>query len=319
MKKINKSLIAVFAALGLVFTATPAVNAETSDAPVVAIIDSGFDTSQLGDSVIQEACVVAFWGCGTQAVQVGPGTSGTTNQIKARYLKDWQHGTDMALAMLEVNPNTKFVLIRNAKVYGNVVAMGSKKDFTAALQWVEDNAEQYGIDAVSFSRGSHTYVSRGGGDTRVFERIISRYERLIEIYTRVGITGPIIDRFESMIKKYEDRIAAAGNIECPAPAETDQNIKDLLSVGIPTFIAAGNNSSKRYIDTPACLDSAVAVSASDNTGELLKASNFSATLTDYIVAAPNTSTATARMAAMWASNSFSASPYEDSNALLVTD
>ena len=54
MKKISKSLVAVFAALGLTFTATPAVNAEPADQQVVAIIDSGFDTSQLGDSVIEK-------------------------------------------------------------------------------------------------------------------------------------------------------------------------------------------------------------------------------------------------------------------------
>lgn len=322
MKKISKSLIAVFAALGMLFAATPAVNAEPADEQVVAIIDAGFDAERFGDSVILEACVLAFsFGCNTisSGLEIGPGAAGTENELKSRYHDDWEHGNLMAEAVLEANPNAKLILIRNAKVFNNVMMKATSKDFDASIKWVEDNAELYGIDAVSYSMASHRYVAKGGGNVTVYERIVKIYDRLIDRYESRGLTSSVA-RFKALRDKYQAKIDNAGSIACPVPQATVDNIKDLSDMGIPTFIAAGNNADKFNVSSPACVDEAVTVSSGDGNGGLLGSSNFSPTKTDFIVTAPNTSTATAKLAGMWtANNNLSASNFRDSNALLVTD
>jgi hypothetical protein len=294
-----KKITAVFAALAIVgVSVTPS---QAADQLVIAIVDSGFDTSLLGDSVIQEVCVLGFnIGCNNyKGLDVGPGSAGTTSKLRDRYLSDWGHGTDMALAALALNPETKFVLIRNAKVFNQVAIQGGEKDLEAALQWVEDNAAAYGIDAVSVSRGDHRYVAKGGGDSAQFQRIVDLYSKIIDRFVSRGISGKSVDGLIAMRDKYQEKLDNATLLECPASVALSTNVSDLLLMNIPTFVAAGNDGSRSYLDTPACIDAVFAVSAADDQGQLLKNSNFSSTKTDFVMNAPNTSTATIKMAVTW--------------------
>lgn len=324
MKKITKSLIAVFAALGLTFTATPAVNAEPADQQVVAIIDAGFEAERFGDSVILEACVLAFsFGCNTisKGLEIGPGAAGTENELKPRYHEDWNHGNLMAEAVLKANPNAKLILIRNGKVYNNVMGKATTKDFDAAMEWVANNAEKYGIDAVSYSMANHRYVFKGGGNVAIYQRIVNIYTGIIDRYKAMGMSPNVYSRLQAIVDRYQAKIDNAGTITCPVPNKTVNNIEDLANKGIPTFIAAGNNADKIHVSEPACVEEAMTVSSGNGAGGLLGSSNFSKTLTDFIVTAPNTSTATAKMAGLWTANSgdVKTSVFANSNALLVAD
>jgi len=321
VKKISKSLIAVFAALGLVFTATPAVNAEPADQQVVAIIDAGFDAERFGDSVILEACVLRFnYGCNNhKGLELGEGAAGspTSDTLKERYLEDWDHGNLMAEAVLAANPDAKLVLIKNGKVFGNVMMKASLKDFDASIAWVEENAEKYGIDAVSYSMASHRYVAKGGGNTARYQRMVDTYNRFIVLYESMGMN---VSWLTGLRDKYQAKIDAGSNVVCPVPQATQNNIAALASVGIPTFIAAGNNADKDYVSNPACADAAFAVSSADSSGSLNRSTNFSPTKTDFVVPGPNTSTATASLAGAWSADSRvteRGAPVPNSNALLV--
>lgn len=323
MKKISKSLIAVFAALGMLFAVTPAVNAEPADEQVVAIIDAGFDAERFGDSVILEACILAYsFGCNdiSKGFEVGPGAAGATSEVLPRYQEKWNHGNLMAQAVLDANPNAKLILIKNAKVFGGRMLNATHNDFKASMKWIAENAEEYGIDAVSYSMASHKYVAQGGGNTARYERMVSLYNRLIDRYESRGMPERIIQRLEKLRDKYQARIDSAGTVKCPSLPQTSASIQSLADLGIPTFIAAGNNADKGYVSQPACIDAAVAVSSADSSGNLLRSSNFSPTKTDFLVPAPNTSTATAKLAGAWVANpgiAESGTPVGDSNALLV--
>lgn len=77
----------VFAALGLLFAGTPAVNAEPADEQVVAIIDACFDAERFGDSVILEACILAYsFGCNdiSKGFETGPGAARATSEVLLR-------------------------------------------------------------------------------------------------------------------------------------------------------------------------------------------------------------------------------------------
>ena len=53
---------------------------------------------------------------------------------------------------------------------------------------------------------------------------------------------------------------------CPSTPTTQKSITDLLSAGIPTFTAVGNNSDYKRIDWPSCIPQAVSVGAGSKNG-----------------------------------------------------
>jgi hypothetical protein len=53
---------------------------------------------------------------------------------------------------------------------------------------------------------------------------------------------------------------------CPSTPITQKSITDLLSAGIPTFTAVGNNRDYKRIDWPSCIPEAVAVGAGSKNG-----------------------------------------------------
>lgn len=323
IKTTIKKILSIFAIVGLSFTGSVAASAEEQDQQVVAIIDAGFDAERFGDSVILEACILAHsFGCNdiSSGLSIGPGEAGTEDEVKARYQEDWNHGNLMAEAVLEANPNAKLVLIRNGKVFNGVMMKATKQDFEASLKWLTQNAETYSIDAVSYSMGSHRYVAEGGGNTSRHQRLVDIYNRIIDRYKAIGLAPVFYERLEKKRDKYQALIDAAGTVKCPLLPETTASIQSLADAGIPTFIAAGNNADKDYVSQPACIDAAVAVSSADASGNILGSSNFSPTKTDFLVPAPNTSTATATLAGAWVANpgiAESGTPVGETNALLV--
>lgn len=323
VKTTIKKVLSIFAIVGLSFTGSVAASAEEQDQQVVAIIDAGFDAERFGDSVILEACILAYsFGCNdiSEGFETGPGAAGATSEVLPRYQEKWNHGNLMAQAVLDANPNAKLILIKNAKVFGGRMLNATHNDFKASMKWIAENADEYGIDAVSYSMGSHRYVAQGGGSVDRYQRMVDTYQRFIDRYQSMGMPESSYGWLINLKEKYEAKIANAGTVKCPTMPVTTSSIESLAAQGIPTFIAAGNNADKDYISRPACIDAAVAVSSADSNGNLLRASNFSSTKTDFVVPAPDTSTATAKLAGAWVANpsiSESGTPVGDSNALLV--
>jgi hypothetical protein len=68
-------------------------------------------------------------------------------------------------------------------------------------------------------------------------------------------------------------VGAAGTDYCPKTPVTQQLIKDLISVGIPSFFPSGNGRDYTRIDWPACLDESISVGYVDQQNEISISSN----------------------------------------------
>ena len=68
-------------------------------------------------------------------------------------------------------------------------------------------------------------------------------------------------------------IGAAGTDYCPKTPVTEQSVKDLINIGIPTFFPSGNGRDYKRIDWPACLDVSVSVGYVDKQNEISSSSN----------------------------------------------
>lgn len=290
MKKI------LITALSAVFVSLSFVPAYATASNTIAIIDTGFNADQYRSSVVEEVCVTAGLGCNNRkSFDIGIGAAGSKNTFRGRGLQDWNHGTEMVQNILSVYPDAKLVLIRNSKVYGSTVLPGAEADLEAALEWVYENSSKYNIVAVSFSRGSHKYVtqnkevSRLMGTIKVYENMVARLK---------ATNNKLAGTFEAKLNELKNQLETLGTIACPVKDSLRNTIIELQQDNVATIVATGNDADKRYADYPACIDEAVAVAASDNLGNLVYVSNVSAN-TDFVSEAPTTSEATARFAAKW--------------------
>jgi hypothetical protein len=76
-------------------------------------------------------------------------------------------------------------------------------------------------------------------------------------------------------------IGAAGTDYCPKTPVTEQAVKDLINIGIPTFFPSGNGRDYTRIDWPACLDVSVSVGYVDQQNEISASSNNDAAKLDF--------------------------------------
>ena len=272
-------------------------NSTESLAPTVVIIDTAFNASLFGDSVVAEVCITAGAGCNNRTgFELGSGSSGANIAVKPRDLENWNHGNLMAKTILESNPNAKLLLIRNAKVYGNAVLSGTEKDLSVALSWVESNAEAYNVVAVSVSRGSHSYVSENKtvsslvGSIKIYEGMVSRLKAS-------NANPKVIAPLEKILNDFKVRLASLPMATCPNTNDIRSKINSLQSLEIATIVATGNDADKTYVDYPACIEEAISVTA-HNGQAIVYVGNVSST-TDFASQAITTSEATAKLAGLW--------------------
>lgn len=290
-----KKLFVIAASAAIVSLSAVPAYAEAEN--VIAVIDSGFEAEQFGDSIVEEVCVTATRGCNNRrGFDIGDGAAGSPVEIGPRSIEDWSHGTFMVQTILETNPDAKIVLVRNSKTYGRRVFPGTEKDFQAALNWVSSNADTYNIVAVSFSRGSHQYVASDSQVSRLMG-IVKIYQGMVDrLKARNSRLAPL---FEAKLNKYKQELEAVSNIVCPVDNQLRNTIIDLQNKNVATIVATGNDADKTYADYPSCIDEAVAVTAADSSGEPVYVANVGAN-TDFSATAPTTSEATAIIAAKWA-------------------
>jgi hypothetical protein len=296
----NMKKIAVFLSIAIsMFGIVPASASDSNQelAPAIAIIDTAFDASLFGDSVIEEVCITSGGGCNTwHGFAIGPGSSGANIEVKPRDIENWNHGNLMAKTILEANPNAKLLLIRNSKVYGNLVLSGTEKDFSVALSWIESNAKKYNVVAVSFSRGSHAYVSSDrasaslAGSIKIYEGMVSRLKT-------TKANPRTIASLEKTLNNLKTKLASLPMATCPNTNDIKSKIVSLQNLEIATIVATGNDANKTYVDYPACIEEAVSVTAHDGSS-IVYVGNVSST-TDFASQATTTSEATAKLAGLW--------------------
>jgi hypothetical protein len=295
MKKMVVFLSILMATTGIIPANANDINKDL--APTIAIIDTGFNASAFGDSVIEEVCITAGGGCNNSSgFQIGAGSSGADIEVKPRDVENWNHGNLMAKTVLESNPKAKLLLIRNAKIYGNAILSGTEKDLAVALRWLSVNATKYNVVAVSVSRGSHSYVSSNRqltslvGTAKIYEGMISR---LIVSRANPRVIAPL----QKILDDTNRRISLIPTIQCPATNGIKEEIIKLQSSNIATIVATGNDANKIYVDYPACIEEAISVTAHNGTG-IVHVGNVSST-TDFASQATTTSEATAKLAGLW--------------------
>lgn len=292
MKKIFALGLAIVAGIGIV---SPASAAEENS---IVIIDSGFSTQDISNNVLLEVCITTTRGCNNgQNMQFGAGAAGSTVNISSRFSSDWSHGTEMARQAIAVNPDVKIIVIRNSRVFSNgAILPGGESSVQAALSWVSENASRYNISAVALSRGDNKYFV----SDRAVSGLQAAYQRYVKQLSGTGLSSRSVARITNEMNKNRDAMAALPDKTCPASSEIRGLVSQLARNNVATLFATGNDFNNKFVDSPACIDQAVAVAASDASGRILPMSNV-ASNTDFAVEAPNTSTATARLAGYWAS------------------
>lgn len=67
---------------------------------------------------------------------------------------------------------------------------------------------------------------------------------------------------------------------CPKISTVDSAVNKLSTLGVPAFFSAGNNFNYKQINWPACIPTAIAVSATDQRGGINNYTNYDKALTD---------------------------------------
>lgn len=128
-----KRLIVSIAAGALLLSTAPA-QANTTEA--IAVIDANFTPSLISGNTVS-VCVASQAAC---AIDTKPKTG-------AQY-QAYNHGTIMADVIRANNPNATIIMIRAAE---STVGVVNGIGFENALDWVQENRQQYNIKSVSFS------------------------------------------------------------------------------------------------------------------------------------------------------------------------
>jgi hypothetical protein len=159
----------------------------------------------------------------------GPGSSHLP--IEAITKNGFDHGTQMASAAINANPNMNIVFVR---IIGQNInydrQIANELTINNALNWVIANKDKFNIQAVSMSQGMSDLVQSAN--------------------------------------------------YCPSTPITQQSIKNLLDLGIPTFVPVGNSRNYKMINWPSCLPESFAIGAGSRSGIELY-SNYDPALLDF--------------------------------------
>lgn len=267
-----KKLLILITALTLSMPAATNVANAAPSQPVLAILDTALDTSLpiFKDKIVQEVCVLDYSSCtnGSKFME-GAGAASMPIEWMKKY-SEFQHGTQMASAAVQANPNMKIIFIR---IRSHNLINGAPKPFmnetmATALNWVYSNKDKYNIQAVAVSQG----VSISTLESSIINNRFTGFQSL-ETLRKSNKTAAL-------------ELIRSANY-CPSEPNTENSIKNLLSVGIPTFFASGNGRDYKRIDWPSCVSDSVAVGSVDQIGEIASYSNYDKLLDLYAVGYAN--------------------------------
>ena len=130
MKKLAIALAIIFVSISNpVYASTP---------KTLAIIDTGVDIVHpaIKNNIIHEVCVSGYASCpNKQNFMDGPGSATVTSAMYSN--SAWGHGTEVASAAIQTDPNIQIIEIRCASLLGANGYIGCNNDMLAvALNWV---------------------------------------------------------------------------------------------------------------------------------------------------------------------------------------
>ena len=221
-------------ALMLAIPATSHANIKnkTVSVPTLAILDTALDTSipSIKEKLVYEVCILEWTTCPNgKSFMEGPGSSHLP--IESITKNGFDHGTQMASAAINANPNMNIVFVRIiGQNINNDRQITTEATVYNALNWVLANKDKFNIQAVSMSQGNSDLVQSAN--------------------------------------------------YCPSTPITQQSIKNLLDLGIPTFVPVGNSRNYKMINWPSCLPESFAIGAGSRSGIELY-SNYDPALLDF--------------------------------------
>jgi hypothetical protein len=230
----NKKIVMGLVALMLAIPATSHANIKnkTVSVPTLAILDTALDTSipSIKEKLVYEVCILEWTTCPNgKSFMEGPGSSHLP--IESITKNGFDHGTQMASAAINANPNMNIVFVRIiGQNINNDRQITTEATVYNALNWVLANKDKFNIQAVSMSQGNSDLVQSAN--------------------------------------------------YCPSTPITQQSIKNLLDLGIPTFVPVGNSRNYKMINWPSCLPESFAIGAGSRSGIELY-SNYDPALLDF--------------------------------------
>lgn len=157
----KKILVALIAILTIIPTNSYAVKGiklknTTQSVPTLAILDTALDTSlpHIKSKLVYEACILEWTTCpnGSDYME---GTNSSLLPASSISKSGFDHGTQMASAAIQANPNMNIVFIRiiGQNINGDR-QIASEASVYMALDWVLRNKDKFNIQAVSMSQGN---------------------------------------------------------------------------------------------------------------------------------------------------------------------
>jgi hypothetical protein len=151
----KKTLLALLS-IAIAFTAL--APAQAQDQKVLAIIDTAINSTKF-NSIIHEVCFTTVKSSIVSENMSCPngelfmeGKGSAAAPWPASINNGTYHGDSMVKAALATDPNIKIVFIRFADVTVSGNHMGNPPALISAINWVSNNSEKYGIDALSISQ-----------------------------------------------------------------------------------------------------------------------------------------------------------------------
>ena len=254
--------------------------ASGADAPVLAILDTAIDTSlpNLQGKIVGEVCILEYALCpnGTN-FQEGSGAASMPADLIVK--NGFDHGTYMASAAVQYNPNLKILFI---KIIANTPT-GLRKPtgestISAALFWIKENAAKYNVKAVSISQGSSGMLGKSGTEyCPTFPRTVTAVQSLNSMsipvfsaagnardYSRIDWPSCITDVVSvgavdqiGEITSYSNNDSslldffALGNMPAVGPGNITKNIAGTSSatqVAAATYLSLSSSTGKSGID-----------------------------------------------------------------------
>lgn len=172
---------------------------------------------EFAGKIVHEVCITEWSGClNRKSFMEGPGSAGMP--LDQMVTRDFNHGTQMASAAIQKNPNIKIVFIR---IIGSTTTgkrqLAGPTSIINALKWVGENKERFNIQAVSISQTHHN-LSKG-------------------IVTPAGTTNycPMANKVQSHIQSLKSInvpvFVAAGNMQDLARLSWPACIPESIAIG----------------------------------------------------------------------------------------
>ena len=149
----KKTIIAFVSLFSLIVP----IQAHAATPKTMVIIDTGVDISHpaIKNNIIYEVCVSNYNSCpNKQSFMEGPGSATLTSDMAK--VAAWQHGTKVASAATQTDPNVKIIELRCASLLTTIFINCNNNTLATSLSWILANKDKFNIGAVVSPLGSYT-------------------------------------------------------------------------------------------------------------------------------------------------------------------